>query len=58
MGGNKMSDTERQALLAQIEAAQQKMYDAVTDFNLTATDVVRASQELDLLIVQYIRATA
>jgi len=53
-----MSDTERQALSQQIKEAQQKMYDAVTDFNLTATDVVRASQELDLLIVQYIRATA
>jgi len=53
-----MYDTEKQALSQQIKAAQQKMYDAVTDFNLTATDVVRASQELDKLIVQYMRGTA
>ena len=52
-----MSETERQALSQQIEAAQQKMYDAVTDFNLTATDVLKASQELDKLIVQYMRGT-
>jgi len=50
-----MSETEKQALLAQIEAGKQKMYDAVTDFNLTATDVVKASQELDKLIVRYMR---
>jgi len=50
-----MSDTERQALMQQIEAGQRKMYDAVTDFNLTATDVVKASQELDKLIVRYMR---
>jgi len=50
-----MSEAEKQALSAQIESAQQKMYAAVTDFNLTATDVVRASQELDKLIVQHMR---
>jgi len=50
-----MSDTERQALMQQIEAGQRKMYDAVTNFDLTDTDVVRASQELDKLIVQYMR---
>ena len=53
-----MSEAEKQALSVQIEAAQQKMYDAVTDFNLTATDVVKASQELDKLIVRYMRVTA
>jgi len=50
-----MSEAERQALSQQIEAGRRKMYDAVTDFNLTATDVVRASQELDKLIVRYMR---
>jgi len=50
-----MSEAEKQALSQQIEAAQQKMYAAVTDFNLTATDVVKASQELDKLIMQYMR---
>ena len=50
-----MSEAERQALSAQIKAAQQKMYAAVTDFNLTATDVVKASQDLDKLIVRYMR---
>ena len=50
-----MSEAEIQALSQQIEEAQQKMYAAVTDFNLTATDVVKASQELDKLIVRYMR---
>ena len=51
-----MSEAEIQALSQQIEAAQQKMYDAaLTNFDLTATDVVKASQELDKLIVQYTR---
>jgi len=50
-----MSDAEKQELLTQIEAGQQKMYAAVTDFDLTATDVIQASQELDKLILQYMR---
>jgi len=50
-----MSESEKQALMQQIEAGQRKMYDAVTNFDLTATDAVRASQELDKLIVKYMR---
>ena len=50
-----MSEAERQALSQQIEAAQQKMYDAATNSDFTATAVVKVSQELDKLIVQYMR---
>jgi len=53
-----MSEAERQALSQQIEAGRRKMYDAATNSDFTAINVVRVSQELDELIVRYMRVTA
>ena len=53
-----MSEAERQALAHQIKAAQQKMYFTADKFGLDSIEALEVSQELDLLINQYMRVTA
>jgi len=50
-----MSESERQALMQQIEAGQRKMYTTADRFGRDSIEALEVSQELDLLINQYMR---
>ena len=52
-----MSEAERQALSQQIEAGKSKMHATADKFGLDSIEALEVSQELDLLINQYMRVT-